>query len=141
MFSSSHLGRDLDSFAHAVFTSDTLACDIEGCAVIDRGADNRQADADVYAAVEGQQLHGDMALIVVHGHHDVVMPFDRSQKDRVGRLRIADMQTAFARFIDGGLNLARLVVAKQAALARVGVQARDRDAWLVNAQGVARAIG
>ena len=42
--------------------------------------------------VEGQQLHRDVALVVVHRDDDVVGAFGRAQKDRVGRLRVGDVQ-------------------------------------------------
>ncbi len=46
--------------------------------------------------VEGQQLHGNVALVVIHGHHDVELALRGAQENGVGRQRAADVQPARA---------------------------------------------
>ena len=48
------------------------AGDIEGGAVIGRGAHERQAERDVDAVVEGERLDRDQRLIVIHAERHVV---------------------------------------------------------------------
>ncbi len=51
---------------------DALPGDVERGAVVDRRADDRQAERDVDAGVERQQLHRPVTLVVVHAHDRVV---------------------------------------------------------------------
>ena len=87
-----HLHCDLDRFQHTLFARFARAGDIKGGAMINRGANDGQTHADVDAAVKGQQLHGDVALVMVHGDDNVIVAFDGAQEDRVGRLGIGDLQ-------------------------------------------------
>src|SRR4051812_36749685 len=48
-----------------------LARDIEGCTMIDRSTDHRQADRDVNAGLQSQYLDRAMALIMVHRNDHV----------------------------------------------------------------------
>src|SRR5258707_13589758 len=64
-----------------------LARDIEGCTMIDRSTDHRQADRDVNAVLKAQYLDLSMALIMVHRNDHVVIAASSREKERVGRQR------------------------------------------------------
>ena len=63
------------------------AGDIEGGAVIGRGADERQAERDVDAIVEGERLDRDQRLIVIHADRAVVSLARGFVEHGVGRQR------------------------------------------------------
>ena len=63
------------------------AGDIEGGAVIGRGADERQAERDIDGAVEGERLHRDQRLIVEHAERDIIAGPRLRMKKRVGGKR------------------------------------------------------
>ena len=76
----------IDGLDQAVLVGDALAGDVEGGAVIDGGADDRQAERDVDAGkllpaagrgidLEAEQLHRDVSLVVIH----------RDRRHRTGR--------------------------------------------------------
>ena len=46
---------------------DAFADDVEGGAVVDGGADDGEAERDVYGVGEGDQFDGYVSLVVVHG--------------------------------------------------------------------------
>src|SRR5689334_11963416 len=50
---------------HVAVVGDALAGNVESCAVVNRGAVNREIDGDVYSRIESDELDRDMALIVV----------------------------------------------------------------------------
>ncbi len=61
---------------HAGGFGDIFASDVEGGAVVDGGANDGEADGDVHPAIEIEELHGDVALVVVHRHHQIVLALD-----------------------------------------------------------------
>ena len=65
------LDRLADSFKKATFIGLPGSCNIERSSVIDRCPHYWQADGDVYARLESEDLYRPMALIVVHGYHQV----------------------------------------------------------------------
>src|SRR5438445_10619171 len=64
-------GSLADGFLHAVGVGYALAGDVEGCAVIHAGANDRQANRDVDAGLEAKHLDRRMSLVVVHRDHRV----------------------------------------------------------------------
>jgi hypothetical protein len=70
-----------------------LPRDIERRSVIHRGAGDREAERDVDGTFEVDQLHRDVALIVVHGDHQVVGAPYREQEDCVRGMRAAAIDT------------------------------------------------
>src|ERR1700733_4805848 len=68
----------------AALVGAALAGDIESSAVIDRGADHRQADGDVHAGFQPQHLDRSMALIVIHRDHHVVVAAAGQEEQRIG---------------------------------------------------------
>ena len=65
-FLSAQLDGVQDGLAHASRVCQALPGNIEGGAVIRRGAGDRQAEGDIHAAFEGQHFEGDQALVVIH---------------------------------------------------------------------------
>ncbi len=52
----------LNGHQHAALVRPACAGNVEGCAVIDGGADNRQANRDVYSGFNAEYLHGTVTL-------------------------------------------------------------------------------
>src|SRR4051794_13683845 len=101
-----------DRLDEAALVGDALAGDVEGGAVIDRGADDRQAEGDVDARkvfplarlridLEAEQLHRDVPLVVVHGDHCVVLAGAQLDEDRIARDRTHHVQPVRDRLGDG----------------------------------------
>ena len=75
------------SFDHATGLGDALTGDIEGGSVVDGGADDRQPDGDVDARFDAEDLYGAVALVVVHGHDQVVVAAAGEEEGGVGGQR------------------------------------------------------
>ena len=122
------------------------AGDIEGGAVVGRGAHERQPERDVDGVVEGQRLDRDQRLVVIHGRarrrrsrarrHGT---WCRPAADRARRCRApADARPP-------GATMSRVLLAERAVLAGMRIEAGDgepraRDAEAVR-QGRARRCG
>ena len=87
-----------DRLDQALLVGDALADDVEGGAVVDGGADDRQAERDVDAGevvplaggrvdLEAEQLDRDVALVVVVGDHGVVLAGAQLHEHGVARAR------------------------------------------------------
>ena len=81
-----------DGGDHAGMLGDAAARDVEGRAVIDRGADEGQAERDVDGLAEREALDGDHRLVMVARNHGVELAARGAQKDRVGRVRPRHVQ-------------------------------------------------
>jgi hypothetical protein len=55
---------------------------------------------------EAQRLHRDMALIVIHGDHDIELAAARAGEQRVGGQRSVHVEALAPRGLDGGDDLA-----------------------------------
>ncbi len=80
------------------------------------------------ASVPPQELHGDVALIVIHGHDAVELAAMGPHEQRVGRPGTADVDAGFAGRRHGGSDERLFLVAEQAAVAGVRIEGRDADA-------------
>ena len=58
---------------------------VESGAVINRGADDRQAEGDVDRTVEANQFKGDERLIMIKRDHGIKPPLLVLEKDRIRR--------------------------------------------------------
>ena len=94
------LNRLADGFKEATFIGSTGSCYIESSAVIDRGPHHWQTDSDVYARLESEDLHRPMALIVVHGYHQVEVAALRAIEERVSRQRALHVPATVAARLD-----------------------------------------
>jgi len=120
-------GCQADGLHHAGVVCYALACDVEGGAVVDGGADEGQAEVDADALFEAVDLDGDVALVVVHGEDNVVDPLDGLVEDYIGG-NGALGQNALSPGVshcggDGGC----FFVAQKAAVAGVGIESRGGD--------------
>src|SRR5262249_31048889 len=79
-----HLGGEVDGCEHVGLVGFAGADDVVGSAVIDRCADDRQAEGDVDSVVEAGELARNVTLVVVHRHDRVEVAKTCAQKDRVG---------------------------------------------------------
>ena len=86
--------REQHRVHHAAGVGDAAAGDVERGAVIDRRADDRQAQRDVHGLAEREQLHGHQALIVVAGDDDVELAAVRAHEHGVGGQRPDDVDAA-----------------------------------------------
>jgi len=108
--------------------------DVEGCAMIDGAAVERQADSDVYRSVEGDELDGCVTLIVILGDHQIEFPMMGTGKHRVARQR-ADNVYAFGLCgYDGGCHLFVIFSSKHAAFTTMWVQSGNCDAGCLHPQ-------
>ena len=102
--------------------------DVERRAVVDRRADDRQAERDVHAGVERHQLHRRVPLVVVH-HDDrvVAVPVHRLEEHGVGRVRPAGRDARCDGRGDRGSDVLGVLAAEQPVLPRVRVEPAHRD--------------
>src|SRR5205814_5348442 len=98
------------------------AGDVEGSAVIGRGADEGQPQRDRDAAVESVGLDGDVSLVVEHRHNAVILAADRAKENRVGGERSLNLDALRLRVAHGGRNLLDLLASQQSALAVMRVE-------------------
>ncbi len=89
---------------------------------------HRQPAVERDAALEAQELHRDLALVVVHRDHGVVVAIARRDEHRVGGQRPVGVDALAARTRDGRRDHVDLLAAERAAVAGVRIQRRDGDA-------------
>src|SRR5450631_609109 len=77
------------------------ARDVEGRAVIWRGANERQTQRDVHGLVERQRLDRDEGLVVIHADRTVIGLAGRLVKQGVGGQGTFDVDIALAQEVDG----------------------------------------
>ena len=105
--------------------------------MVHRGAHHVQADRDVNPGFQPEDLHRAVALVVVHGHHQVEVAAAGAVEQRVGRQRAGDVQAPRLQQADGGDDLLFLfAVTEQAVFPGVRVDAADADARLRDAGAV-----
>lgn len=93
------------------------------------GANDRQAECDIYGVVEVEKLERDEALVVVHREHRIVAATCGIAKDRIGDARAFELRDAerIERF-NRGLDDPLFLVAKFAVFACVRIEPGDGDA-------------
>jgi len=96
--------------------------------VIDRRPHDRQAERHVDRAAEGEQLHRNQPLVVIAGNHGVEFAAHGAAEDRVAGKRAVDLDASRTRCLHRWPQDVVLFRAEQPFLARVGVQAGERDA-------------
>src|SRR5208337_5603293 len=97
------------SFHQAPGVGCSHTCNVVGGPVIDRGADDRQPEADVHSFVEMSELHRYKPLVVVHSYNRVKFIVDGAVENGIRRPWTADpgVKAGFvpSRFLDLGLEL------------------------------------
>src|SRR5256714_14219835 len=99
----------LDGGDHARMLRDAPARDVEGRAVVNRGAYERQAQSDVDRLAEREALDGDHCLGLVTRYHRVELAARRAQEDRVSRGRPRHFKPLAAARLDRRRYPARLL--------------------------------
>jgi hypothetical protein len=95
----------LDCDQQAALVRLARARDIEGCSVIDRGADNWQANRDIYSGFDAEHLHWTVALVVIHGYDDVKVPAPGAKEKRIGGQRPFNVPAAGPTGLDSRFDL------------------------------------
>ena len=114
------------------------AGDVEGGAVIGRGAHERQAERDVDRVIERQRLDRDQRLVVIHRERRVVALARRLMEHRVGRQRAARVDALGHEPLDRGPHDRQVLLAERAFLARMRIEAGDGEARMRDAEAVAQ---
>ena len=114
--------------AHAARVCTTGARPVERRAVIDRRADERQAERHVHAVTEGRVFQHRQALIVEHRQHRVVLRHDLGNEQRVGGHRTVHVDALGTRTLDRGGDQFDLLAPEVSALAGMGIEPRRDDA-------------
>ena len=81
-----------------------------------------------------QRLERRQRLIVIAAEQRVILVADAGGEQRVGGERAIDDNPVLGQLRNRGLHHALLLAAELTALARVGVEARERDARLIDAE-------
>jgi hypothetical protein len=121
-----HLGGEPQRRDQAVGPRDALPGDVEGGAVIGRGANKRQPQRHVDRAVEIECLRRDQRLVVIHAECRVIAPPRRGMEHRVRRERSRRVDAVAAQFGDGRGDDVAVLLPEAAALAGMRVEAGDR---------------
>ena len=74
------------------------------------------------------ELHGNVALVVIHGHDEIELAAQGANEDGVGRVRAGAVDAERARFFNGGSDDVGILRAEEAVLAGVRIEAADGDA-------------
>ena len=96
--------------------------------MVDRGADQRQAQGDIDAAPEGRVFQHGQALVVVHGQHAIGVGQVFVLEQGVGRVRSARIDAARLRRGDCRGDHIDFFASQVTALARMRIQAGHQDA-------------
>src|SRR5919112_6682612 len=106
--------------------------DVEGGAVVNACAEERQADGYVHPVFEAHQLYGDVSLVVVLHYDHVELSLPGPGEDRIRRMGAAHIYALLDGLGDGGRDSLSVLVAEEAVLSRVGIESCDRYPRLVH---------
>ena len=102
--------------------------DIEGRSMIDRGADDWDAQRNVHRLLEVDGFHGNVALVVVLRDDQIELSAQGANKDGVGRQRAAAVDAQRARLLDGRSDHVQFLAPEEPVLSGVRIQGADADA-------------
>src|SRR5690554_5275142 len=102
---------------------------IQGGAVIHRGADDGQAQGDVHRLAESLVLEHRQALVVIHGQYRVGMVQILGREESVRRQGAFQQHALATQALEQWDDHIQLLAAQMATLAGMGVQPADQDAW------------
>ena len=112
------------------------AGDVEGRAVVGRGAHERQAERDVDAVIEGERLDRDQRLVVIHAERDVVGLARGLVEHGVGGKRAARVDAVGDQPLDRGPHDQAVLLAERAVLAGMRIEPGDREPRARDAEAV-----
>jgi hypothetical protein len=107
---------------------------IKGGAVVYRHADDGKTQRDVYRVIEGQKLHGDVSLVVIHRYDKIVISALGLQKGCIRRGRAGAKNAVTAGFFDGWADDLFILGSEEAVFSGMWIQAADDDARLCMTQ-------
>src|SRR5688572_4639427 len=113
---------------HAALISDALACNVVSRPVIGRGADKRQAERPVYAALEPDHLQRHQSLIVIHRHNGIVLAAENVVEQSIGVEWTVNVAALFFRPARRGLDDGQSFGAALAAFDGMRIRAANSDA-------------
>ena len=90
-----HADGHAHSGLHIARVGAVLAGNVECGAVVDRGAEDGDAERDIDGALEVDELHRDVALVVIHRDDEVEFTADAAEKDGVRRVRAGAVAAEF----------------------------------------------
>ncbi len=109
--------------------------------MVRRGADEGQAEGDIDALVEGDGLDRDQGLIVGGGERHVVAGPGALMEQGVGGQRPPDVDALVLQLHHRGFQHVAVFEAHGGVLARMGVEARQDEARMREAEAVAQVMG
>ena len=109
--------------------------------MIGRRADDRQAERDVYAGVEGEHLQRAESLVVIHGHDRIELPFERLVKNDIGGHGSGHVEPRFRGLADGGFDDGDFLAADLPAVAGMRIEAAHGDAVFADSEPGQRFAG
>lgn len=125
-----HGGCHANCGFHVTGIGDVFTCDVEGGAMVDRGANDGDAERHINRGLEVEQLHGNVSLVVVHGHDQIMRAACGAEEDGVRGDGTFAVDAAGAAGFDCGLNELTVFGAEESVLACVGIEAADGDAGM-----------
>ena len=123
----SHPSGEQDGGAVSADIRLALPRDFVGCAVRGGRQWERQAGEVDHPFEEAHKLHRDLILIVLHREHGVEFTRPCSHINCVGRVGSGTVESLRPRRLDGGTDHVDLFATKVPFVARVRVEAGDRD--------------
>ena len=127
----SHAASQIKGVEHGLGIGEVLSHNVIGGAVCGRGNRNRQAAMHRDTFFKAHQLHGNLALVVVHGDHAVVAAFfaNGAHKSCVSGEGAVGWNARFVGHLYARCNDFDFFVAIVAVVAVVRVKATHRQAW------------
>ena len=95
---------------HAALVGLARPRNVECGSVVDRGANHGKANGNIHARFQSQRLDRPVALVVVHGDHQVEVAALGAEEERVGGQRALDIPSLCSAGRDGRSDL-RLLLA------------------------------
>src|SRR5690606_2271489 len=124
-----HADRCMQGYPQAADIGAAGAGQIQGGAVIHRGADDGQAQGDVHRLAESLVLEHRQALVVIHGQYRVGMVQILGREESVRRQGAFQQHALATQALEQWDDHIQLLAAQMATLAGMGVQPADQDAW------------
>ena len=128
------MGRQHDRRFHGARISLAGAGNLVGRAVVRAGPDDGQPDGPVHGRSVLREFHGDESLIVVHRDHEIPAAIEGLREDGVGGKGAVDIHSGIAGHLDGWADDPGFFITEESALARMGVESADGNAWRGYAQ-------
>jgi len=132
-----------DGIEHTFFIGDAFSCFSKCSAVIDRDANNREADGNINTAdgrpgltipKEAHEFNGDMALIVVHGNDDIKGTGSAPGVDGIAGDWAFDIESFGPGLLDSRDDFVDFFIAYNSAFTGMGIEAAHQNDRLLNAE-------